>query len=249
MKKSDKLFAFKIAVFNTGLFLFKCGAYNFFDGDLTMSKFGARTFWMGHWVYLFALPLFLGVYCSLTKGKGAFWRYWFPCIYTFSIGVLLALVNFNIPYPSLGMICFMLHVSLIGALATWIRYTNTRGNIVEDGSISEEMKKEWIKEQVNFWRTIVISGTLGMFWVVIPWMQWEDNEAARVIPDAVQEKYTAEGIERKPADIIKQRRIVCEIFRMQVMLQIVYLVLGPIFEGFYKIRRMGDLLLKLKKPT
>ena len=232
----DKRFALKIASFMAVIFGLKCALYNWADPKLTTYCangvcYGAREHPLGHWVYLFSVPLFVGYYLLLDNKYSYLLKCGAILLFTVVVTVFLSIINFNPPFPNFGFLSFMLQLVFCSVFAIWARYVDADFSVVADTSIEEHARIEWVKEKLSFWRSLTISATLGYFWILIPWMRSQDVEAARVVTD--------------PDEV----RIVEEVFRLQQWMLFAFILCGPIGEAINKMRTITGLLLLFKKRT
>lgn len=116
----------------------------------------------------------------------------------------------------------------IGVLvAIWIH--NLDGETVDRQTIRSSGKAgiEYIKQKIEFWRLVVVSGALGFFWMV-PHIQ--------------------QNLDRCAADLVSKTieiGIIREEFSIQIWVFISVAVVGPIYEGLAKIRRITEILLTI----
>ena len=122
---------------------------------------------------------------------------------------------------------YMLQIAGVGAIATWVRFADIR-KLPHDSSASREAKIEWVKERINLWRVLTISGTLGVFWIIIPWMEFLETEVTYL------------------ATVAREQRLIAEVFRLQMWAQFLFLVLGPIYEAIARTISMRDQFLQIE---
>ena len=228
----NKSFAVRIAVLISIAFSVKCALYTWADpklSSLTLDgvPYPNKIYWMGHWVCLFAIPLFLGNYWLLSHLTQIIWKMLLPLCFTFLTVILVSLIDIHPPFPHPGLLHFMGHNFIAVLLAIWIRYS--KDDILDYPAIrrSNEAGIEYIKQKIEFWRLVVVSGALGFFWMVPHIQQNLDKAAADLASRAIEQ-----GIIR-------------EEFSVQIWVYISVAIVGPIYEGLAKIMRITDALLKI----
>jgi hypothetical protein len=228
----EAAFAVRIALLISMALSVKCALYTSIDpriSKLTIDGvvYENNTYWMGHWVQLFLIPTFLGNYWLLIRPSRLLAKLLLPLCFTFSMGILVSLIDIHPPFPRMGLLHFIGHNFIGILLAIWIRYSD--GDIEERQKAcqSNEARIEYIKQHVEFWRVVIISGALGFFWIVPSIMQVLDKSAGDLAKEAAEQSIIREG------------------FSIHIWVYVIVAAVGPIYEGLAKMRRITDALLRV----
>jgi hypothetical protein len=233
-KFKDVPFSIRIALMVTIAFSIKCALYNWADPQLITYTFhgiqyGQREYPMGHWVHIITVPLFLGNYLLLTRPRGMANKCILPASFTLLVALLLSILNFRPPCPHLGLLYFVSYICIGSIITTWIHFVDQDLTGILNKTNSDSTRIEYLKEQGQLWRLIVVSGAFGFFWMLPNW--WKDQE--EIVKRIVSKKSEID--------------IVLEVFSVHFWIFLIFAILGPIYEGVNKIRKITDLILNYQK--
>lgn len=222
---ADSWFAVRITGMTSLIFSLKCALCNWADPQLTtFIVHGARVYPLGHYVHGFTAVLAVGVWVFLRRCERLTLKCLLPPVWVMLVVFAVTWINFHPPFPNFGYMMFMAQIACVGLLATWVRCADT-GGLPREVSAAREAKIEWIKERISLWRVLTVSGTLGFFWMIIPWMNAYEREAIALA--------TEEG----------ERRVIMDVFRIQMWAMFCFMVFGPIYEAIARTIRMRDMFL------
>ncbi len=220
----EKRFALKISLFNSLGFMFAVGVPTLVDPLLKSHvAYGARHYFLGPWVLLFALLAFSGTFLILIKRK--YFLSWLP-IAVLGTGLLW---NFRPELPH-GNVTFWTAIYCIASFVTsWIYCTTVDSSYITDKCIHRSARIERIKESINYWRTISIAIAAGYLAILVPWTNLLWTMTDKIV--------------REPQD----RFLLATISGVQLALFSIYVLAGPVTEAFLKTQTISDELLKIRE--
>ncbi len=113
-------------------------------------------------------------------------------------------------------------------LAIWIRESDTGIDKARLPALPLPVRIEFIREQNEFWRMLVLSGFLGFAWLIPNIMTVLERSISK--------------FSSNPAD----QSIIQEVFNFHIWVYIIVAVICPFREGVAKISRISKTLLDLR---
>jgi len=218
---ASKRFAFRIAGFNSVLFLLviwtDCQVFALKPEGvfLPCASFGA-------WAYLVCAAVFAGNVLLLPRSRSG----WLPLLYSATWGLGVAVIGFKWPGQHMHQMVAFGTFPVPGLIATRVRRAEPLDSrMLANESIPFELRLERIKQELHLWTTLTISGGGAFLAFTYFWLSYM-SDLAEVGFSEKGHQVHAKGL-----------------YSMQVVVLGAYFMLGPIYEGFLKIRGMNTLLL------
>lgn len=225
----NKYFAIKIASFNTLGFCIATGIPTYLDPLLkTIGAYEPRQYPLGFWILLVGPSIFVSNYLCLKKLASLNLRIFLPGLILFFVG-FISLVNFLPEFPHGNVSTWILLFTLTSIISSWIHYTSLKVERLNDNSIHQSARIEWVKETAAFWRSISIVVIGSYMGLLATWFMGNWDWVFKTVSD-------------------KEEQILMGLFlTIQIALFSIYVVFGPIFESLNKAKSIADMLLKIEK--
>lgn len=161
--KSTIDYASRISLFSSVGYLFATGYPTIIDPLLTTHVlYGARTYPLGYWIFLFAPLVYIPTYYLLKKKK------YIISLLPLVIANALSLFNFFPEFPHAWIILLTVMYTAVAFISNSIHFANSDINYVFDISIDRIAKIERLKSSISLWRTIAISIGGGYLALLMP---------------------------------------------------------------------------------
>lgn len=227
---ADRSFAIKTALFNSVGFLLIIAAITYVDSHLTSHVvYGARHYRYGYWVSLVgALVIALSTLLIFRGRWSAKAKAVLPSV-VLTVTSALSLPFFRPQFPHVGILVWMLPLSLVSLFSCLIRLVPPKTDWLRSSNATPEVKLERIKEYANLWRTVAVSISVGYIALIVP--------ASNLIWTS------SPGIVTKPSEafLLVQFGIVAFAWLS------LYVVFGVLYETFRRANLAGDLMFEIKE--
>ncbi len=226
---SDRAFAFRMAAFAAAYFVLECVTSTWADGKYTsLVPYHDRHYRAGYWVCLGGIPLFAVVFAVLARlgrepSKAILAAIGVVIVYG---GIVLA--SFHPPFPNIGVFLGAPSVGALVLIAALVRSVDAPTAKLGDSSIPLNVRIEWLKESLTFWRTITITGTFAFLAGAMTFAQFMSGVFARSFKSEEQQSL-AEGLQG-----------------LKIWYFGVFFFFGPLCEAFRRINDLRERILDLK---
>jgi len=225
-------FAVKIATFNALAFSLIIGCVTYLDARLPSHKSSqifpqhVRIYPHGYAISLLSGAIIFGT-TLLALTKASSWRIkaTLPALILAVTGVV-SLPFFRPEFPHGGITSWTILVTLISLVSCFIHFLPLEVDWLTAAHISTASKAERAKEYVTLWRTVAISVTIGLVFVIIPWVNFIWNLSPHIVSNETE------------AFMLSQFGM-AGIFGASI-----YILFGIIYESFRKAHDAADLLLR-----
>jgi hypothetical protein len=229
--KQINWFAVKISLFNALGYGIATGTATYVDPLLKSNLgHGAVTYPMGFWILLPMPLVFAGSFLAETRCSKIIPRVVLPGL-MIAVPGLLSLLNFYKMGFHIHVIQWTLMYTVGSILTSWIRHSPDVESRIDDSSISDKARIEWIKEYVMFWRTLTFAIVGGYIAILFYWLNYIAEDAKRfIVNDA-------------------ERNLLISFLQGEIWIFTIYMILCPTIESFRKTAVVADLLLSIKSKT
>ena len=230
MKKIN-WFAVKISFFNALGYGISTGTATYVDPLLKSNLgHGAVTHPMGFWILLPMPFIFAGSFLAETWCSKIVPRIVLPGLIV-AVPGLLSLLNFYQMGFHIHVIQWTLMYTIGSILTSWIHHSPVVEYRIDNNSILDSARIEWVKECVMFWRTLTFAIVGGYIAILFNWLTYVAEDAKRFILNEVE------------------RNLLISILQSEISIFTIYMILCPTIESFRKTAVAADLLLSIKKTT
>lgn len=228
---SDRIFAGKIAIFNSLGFLLCTAGITYVDPKLkSLIEYGPISYAHGYLVAsLGSVIILVTTYYSLLIG-----RFQQSVKLGLPLLILLVIAAIATPFfypktPHPVIVQWTLELMAVTLMACFIRNHPVESDKLKDNGIPEIARIEWIKEHASLWRIVSISLSLGVLALITPWTKALWGMSSYIVSTA------------------HDKLLLGQFGGVQVAFISIYILLSPIYESFHKAQLTSDLLLKIKK--
>ena len=178
---------------------------------------------LGYWVCAFSVPVLITVWWLVASVRHAVGRLVLPplALITITGGVLW---NFG-AFPHSGVVGWIFLYAATVLVTLWIHFHKEDMDYLQRPDIDPKLKLERVKGSVEFWRTLLAGFALGYAGVAVAWAQ------------------TAAGFLQWVTADKGQALLLNTFVDGGIVLYTVFVVGGPIYELFEKMRKTADLML------
>ncbi len=222
-----RAFACRVAAFSAIGFCVTTAGITYLDASLVNSHHGARHYPLGYSVCWLSIVLFFAVYYLIVLPRGKLLRLFLPPVAGL-VCTALVLPNFA-PVPH-GAVCFWMVLYAIAALTTlWVRLHPDVEKDFNNHHIDPQAKVEWIKASFDIWRSLFTGSLIAYMALVVTWVSTNSTLNAYVTRDKAELERMA-GLNMAGVAVYSA-----------------FVVGGPLYELYYKMRNTAALLLTVKR--
>jgi hypothetical protein len=225
---STKLYALKIAVFNT--FMFCLVAFTDTVTRHLEKSHDISTVQFSCWLFIAAIICFFGNYFLQLKLRSIPLSIIGSFIFTVAVGFVISFAFFGPIQRNFDQMIAFASFPSSSVIAAFVRFSPIRSDFLTDRNIEFQSKIEWLKEYSNLMRTVAISGGIAYFAFIMTWFNYMWQMVNRAFQDNFHEVAFVHGL-----------------FAFQAFGISLYVLLGPLYECFRKAKIVRDMFLDIRK--
>jgi hypothetical protein len=190
-------------------------------------RYGARHYAIGWWIVPIGVIAGIATFFALAQANGKTRTRWN------SIPLLIvatgSLPAFRPEFPHANIVSVSILSIVLSTIATWIRYQPLHIEFAQDARILEPVPIESVKEQVSFWRGVLLTMSAVLLAAIIMWFNSMTTS---------NRQYDVE-----PNELM----LLTNLSLFITYFGVIWFLFGPLAEAYKKYKRVSELLCKCKK--